>query len=114
MVTDAHIALRRDGELVRITEPRLNAFPSRQLSVGTPSVWSTPVQDVYVALGGLEPDRVTLNLFRYPFMVWLWVGGGMIAAGGFWALGGRRRRPDPGATTTITSTDAALEVDRVR
>ncbi|MDN5750662.1 MAG: cytochrome c biogenesis protein CcsA [Pseudonocardia sp.] len=95
LVTDAHIVFRAGGEVVRVAEPRLNSFPGRPQAVGTPSVWSTPAQDIYVALGALSPEQVTLNLFRYPFMVWLWVAGALVAAGGFWALGGRRRRPDP-------------------
>ncbi|OZM79963.1 heme lyase CcmF/NrfE family subunit [Pseudonocardia sp. MH-G8] len=103
-VTDAHIVLRAGGEVVRVAEPGLNSFPGQTQAVGNPSVWSTPGQDVYVALGSLDPDRVTLNLSRYPLMVWLWVAGALVAAGGFWALGnpwrGRRaaaRREEPRA-----------------
>jgi cytochrome c-type biogenesis protein CcmF len=95
LVTDAHIVLRSGGEIVRVAEPRLNSFPGQTQAVGNPSVWTTPAQDVYVALGALTPERVTLNLFRYPFMVWLWLAGALVAAGGFWALGGRRWRPGP-------------------
>ncbi|MBW0104183.1 heme lyase CcmF/NrfE family subunit [Pseudonocardia sp. KRD291] len=92
LVTDAHILLRSGGEVVRIAEPRLNSFPSQPQAVGNPSVWSTPGQDIYVSLGSLTPDRVTLNLFRYPLMMWLWVAGGLMMVGGAWALSGRRRR----------------------
>ena len=58
-----------------------------------------------MALGSLDPDRVTLNLYRYPLMMWLWVAGGLVAAGGFWALGGPRRRvhvPASGAEPPAT------------
>jgi cytochrome c-type biogenesis protein CcmF len=91
LVTDAHIVLRSGGKVVRVAEPRLNSFPGQPQAVGNPSVWSTLGQDVYVALGSLGPDRVRLNLYRYPLMVWLWVAGALVAAGGFWALGNRRR-----------------------
>ncbi|WP_219418040.1 heme lyase CcmF/NrfE family subunit [Pseudonocardia nigra] len=93
LVIDAHIVFRdAAGEVVRVAEPRLNSFPNQPQAVGNPSVWSTPTRDIYVSLGSLDPDRVTLNLFRYPLMVWLWVAGLLMVAGGFWALGGRRRQ----------------------
>lgn len=94
LVTDAHITVRSGDEVVRTMAPRLNSFPGRTQAIGNPDVWSAPGQDVYVALGNLEPERITLNLFRYPLMVWMWVAGGMVAAGGFWALSGPRRRRD--------------------
>ncbi|MBN9098029.1 MULTISPECIES: cytochrome c-type biogenesis CcmF C-terminal domain-containing protein [unclassified Pseudonocardia] len=95
LVTDAHIVLRDggpDGPVVRVAQPRLVAFPNQPTAVGNPSVWSTAGRDVYVTLGGLDPQRVTLNLYRYPLMVWLWVAGGLMMAGGLWALTGRVRR----------------------
>ncbi|WP_245773920.1 heme lyase CcmF/NrfE family subunit [Pseudonocardia ammonioxydans] len=103
LVTDAHITVRAGDEVVRTMAPRLNSFPGRPQAVGNPDVWSTPAQDVYVALGNLEPEQITLNLFRYPLMVWMWVAGGMVAAGGFWALSGPRRgarNPQPGTART--------------
>lgn len=93
--TDAHLVLRSGGEVVRVATPQLNTFPNQPQSIGNPSVWSTPTQDIYVSLANLEPDQVTVNLIRFPLMSWLWVAGAMMAAGGFWALGGRRR---PSAT----------------
>ncbi|ALE76957.1 cytochrome C biogenesis protein CcmF (plasmid) [Pseudonocardia sp. EC080610-09] len=100
LVTDAHLTVTDGERVVREMSPLLNSFPGRPQAVGNPDVWTTPTQDVYVALGNLEPERVTLNLFRYPLMVWMWVGGGMVAAGGFWALGRPRRTArtavDPG------------------
>ncbi len=104
LVTDAHIVLRSGTDVVRVAEPRLNSFPGRPQAVGNPSVWSALGQDVYVALGSLDPERVTLNLYRFPLMVWLWVAGGLVAAGGFWALGGPRRR-----TPVETSGEQPLE-----
>lgn len=101
LVTDAHITVRAGDEVLRTMAPRLNSFPGRPQAVGNPDVWSTPAQDVYVALGNLEPEQVTLNLFRYPLMSWMWVAGGMVAAGGFWALSGPRRGArsrEPGPT----------------
>jgi cytochrome c-type biogenesis protein CcmF len=91
--TDAHIVFRRDNEVVWVAEPALNAYPGQRQSVGMPSVWSTLTNDLYVALAQFDTQRLTLNLSRFPLMSWLWVGGMLVVAGGFWALGGPRRKP---------------------
>ncbi|MDX8143204.1 cytochrome c-type biogenesis CcmF C-terminal domain-containing protein [Lentzea sp. BCCO 10_0061] len=103
--TDAHIVLREGGRVVRVAEPRLNVFAGRPQAVGQPSVWPGVAQDVYVALGALEDNRVVLNLYRYPLMSWLWAGGALVAAGGFWAVSGRlrRKRTDEEAAPEVVS-----------
>ena len=92
--TDAHIVFQDGQRVVRVAEPRLTAFSGRAQSVGQPSVWPMLGEDIYVALARLEPGRVTLNLFRYPLMSWLWVGGALVVLGGLWAMSGRPRSPD--------------------
>lgn len=95
IINDAHVSFRRGGDVQFVATPRLTDFPNQQLAVGAPSIDSTPRRDIYVALAQYDPNKVTLNLIRYPFMSWLWVGGGLVVAGGFWALAGRTRRSDP-------------------
>ncbi len=92
-VTEPQITFRADGRTVWTATPRVSSFRNQEQAVGTPSVWSKPRQDIYVALADLQPNRqVTLNLYRYPLMIWMWIAGGMVVAGGFWALSSRRRR----------------------
>ncbi len=105
-VTDAHVVFREDGRVVRVDEPRLVAYGGQRQTVGVPSVWSTPTRDIYVALAQLDTERITLNLYRYPLMVWLWVGGVMVAAGGFWALSGRSPRRATAAVGREVPADA--------
>ena len=109
----ARLVFRRDGRVVHVAEPRLTKFTNQVQAVGTPSVWTTPTRDVYVALSSLRADQIGLNIYRYPFMWTLWTGGGMVMAGGFWALGRgsrtSRRSPIPAPEhvgkdpTTVTS-----------
>ncbi|MDQ2791022.1 MAG: heme lyase CcmF/NrfE family subunit [Actinomycetota bacterium] len=100
LVTDAHIAFRAGGQVIQVAQPRLSSFAGQRQAVAEPSVWSGPTRDIYIALADLSPGQVTLNLYRYPLMSWLWVGGLLVMAGGLWALGGRsRRRTEPGAPT---------------
>ncbi|SEP53537.1 heme lyase CcmF/NrfE family subunit [Amycolatopsis saalfeldensis] len=89
---DAHLEFRADGRLAWTAEPKLETFANQPQAVGTPDVWSTSGRDVYVALAQLTPGSVTVNLYRYPLMSWLWAGGFLMAAGGLWALSERRRR----------------------
>ncbi|RBM17442.1 cytochrome C biogenesis protein CcmF [Prauserella sp. PE36] len=103
---DAHIVFRSDGQVAWVAEPRLNSFNNQTQAVGQPSVWSGPSRDIYVALAQLGDDQVSLNLYRYPLMVWMWVGGGLIAAGGFWALSGRTRRATANNTPEPVMADA--------
>ena len=100
LITDAHIAFRADGQVVELAKPRLSSFAGQRQAVGEPAVWPTPTRDIYIALADLSPDQVTLNLYRYPLMSWLWVGGLLVMAGGLWALSGRIRRVDPEVPTT--------------
>jgi cytochrome c-type biogenesis protein CcmF len=92
---DAHIVFRQDGQAVWTAEPRLNSFANQTQAVGQPDVWTGATRDIYVALARLGPDQVSLNLYRYPLMTWLWVGGALVACGGLWALSGRTRRTAP-------------------
>ncbi|WP_017975684.1 heme lyase CcmF/NrfE family subunit [Actinopolyspora halophila] len=90
-VTEARLTYHQGGQVVHVATPRVSTFRNRQQAVGTPSVWSTATEDIYVALADLRTDRVTLNLYRYPLMIWMWIAGGIIVAGGFWALSSRIR-----------------------
>ncbi|WP_448070718.1 heme lyase CcmF/NrfE family subunit [Georgenia yuyongxinii] len=87
----ARVVFEDDGRPVFTAEPALTQFNNQVQAVATPSVWSTPSRDVYVALSSLEAERISLNIYRYPYMWLLWAGGMMAMAGGVWALGFRRR-----------------------
>src|SRR5690606_7420779 len=79
--------------------PAINRFPNGQMAVGTPSVRTTRTRDVYLALTR-PPDEAGQAIVRVivqPMVVWLWIGGGVMAVGTVLsAFPGRRRRPiDP-------------------
>ena len=107
LITDAHLVFRTGDRVEFVATPRLTAFDNQPQAIGAPSVWSRPGSDVYVALSNLEPQTVSVNLYRYPLMSWLWAGGLIMAAGGLWALGGRRRR---GTAATARPAEDRVEV----
>jgi cytochrome c-type biogenesis protein CcmF len=65
--------------------------------IGTPSVYSSPFGDVAMALLATptgSSQAVTIRVTVQPLIVWLWIGGGVIALGtALAAFPGRRRRP---------------------
>lgn len=91
--------------------PRLSLYPNQVQAIGTPAVRTGPTEDVYLSLTSLEDGRIAVNLYRYPFMWLLWLGGFVTAAGGVWALLAGRRARRPAETTSLpapatVSTDA--------
>lgn len=106
--TIARVVFEADGEVEFGAEPALTQFNNQVQAVATPSVWSTPSRDIYVALSSLEADRIGLNLYRYPYMWLLWAGGTLVMVGGVWALGFRRRSRD-GVAAAGREADAVAE-----
>ena len=84
-----------------IYEPSINLFRSTGQSVGEPSVRSSWKDDVYLTLEQPLPGDDGVAVIRVivqPLVVWLWIGGALMALGTVLAAfpGRRRRRPtDP-------------------
>ena len=97
-----------DGQ---VHEPAINRFPATGMSVGTPSVATSLTRDVYLTLLRAPADdagqTASVRVIVQPLVTWLWIGGGIMAAGTVLAaFPGRRRNPidpvsallpDPGA-----------------
>jgi cytochrome c-type biogenesis protein CcmF len=76
-------------------EPRINTYEGSSQPIGTPDVWTGPIDDVYVGISGGSAERIELNVFVFPLQWLLWAGGSIIVAGALIALGrkpARRRR----------------------
>jgi len=86
--------VRIDGDSVYAPSQRLYTA-SGQL-IGTPSVKTGLRGDIYLTLEQ-RPDGngpATIKVLLVPLVVWLWIGGGVMAAGtALAAFPGRRRRP---------------------
>ena len=96
--------------------PEIRAYEDQAVPVAEPALWSTPRQDVIVAVSLLFPDgeTVEVSVFVRPLVWWVWVGAALIGLGGLLALVGRdgadaRRRRSAragqlrGGTTTGSS-----------
>ncbi|HEV7887522.1 MAG TPA: cytochrome c-type biogenesis CcmF C-terminal domain-containing protein, partial [Acidimicrobiales bacterium] len=77
--------------------PALNKFPFASQAIGTPSVRTSGIDDVYLTLVSTprEPGGpAVIGVVVQPLVMWLWVGGGIMAVGTVMAaVPGRRRRP---------------------
>ena len=87
--------VRVDGD--KVYRPALNKFPFANDAIGTPSVRTSGIDDVYLTLvsSPREPGgEAVIGVLVQPLVVWLWIGGGVMAIGTVMsALPGRRRRP---------------------
>jgi cytochrome c-type biogenesis protein CcmF len=109
-VLSANVTL--DGAAVY--SPAITTYLKIGQDVGTPAVRSSFTKDVYLTL---EPGATvgapdaTIRVFIKPMIVWLWIGGLVMAIGTLLAaFPGRRRRPvDP--VSAPVPTDAKREPD---
>ena len=86
--------VRVDGG--RVFRPALNKFPFANDAIGSPSVRTSAKEDVYLTLVSSpreEGGTAVIGVQVMPLVVWLWIGGGIMAIGTVMsALPGRRRR----------------------
>jgi cytochrome c-type biogenesis protein CcmF len=75
-------------------ETALRDYPSSAQAVAAPAVRSSLGEDLYVTLNSYDPatHAVTLHVLVNPFVVWIWLGGGVVAAGAVFAIWPDRRR----------------------
>jgi cytochrome c-type biogenesis protein CcmF len=82
-------------------------FGSQQ--VGTPSVRVTPTVDIalsVLALPEAPGEPATIRVTIQPLIVWLWIGGGVMALGTLLAAAGGWRRHTPVSAGPVSSSSA--------
>jgi cytochrome c-type biogenesis protein CcmF len=94
-----------DGE---VYEPAINRFDALGQSIGTPSVSTSPIRDVYLTLLRAPDDNAgqtaAVRVIVQPLVSWLWIGGIVMVLGtALAAFPGRRRNPiDPVSAPVAT------------
>jgi cytochrome c-type biogenesis protein CcmF len=88
VVIGADLAVIRNGKQVGIIDPRMNYYDSRGEPVPTPSVRSRATHDLYANLMAFERNgsSATVHVWVQPFVVWIWIGGTIMAIGALLAL----------------------------
>jgi cytochrome c-type biogenesis protein CcmF len=102
----------------KVYEPALHQFPFGSQAIGSPSVRTGPLSDVYLTLI-VPPDAsgtAVIGVNVQPLVAWLWTGGAVMGFGTFLAAWpGRRRRPvapdaEPAAEPDPVRTEPAVAV----
>ena len=92
----------------KVYSPSLQLFRASGQTIGTPSVRTGILGDVYLTLER-QPDAdgtTTITVRVVPFVVWLWLGAAVIAIGTVLAaFPGRRRRPIDPVSAPIAAAD---------
>jgi cytochrome c-type biogenesis protein CcmF len=99
-VTETRAELTLSGPQSGSLAPALRDYPNSTTPIATPTVRTAIGEDLYVTLLAYDPANrsVTLHLFVNPLVVWIWVGGVIVALGAAFAVWPEpRRRPLPAA-----------------
>ncbi|MFW2333933.1 heme lyase CcmF/NrfE family subunit [Ilumatobacter sp.] len=80
--------------------PAITTFLQMGQPIGTPSVRTGPTHDVYLTIAGTNTptvggDEATIEVFKKPLILWMWIGGLLMAVGTVLAAFPGRRRRDP-------------------
>ena len=96
-----------DGE--KVYKPAITTYLNQGATVGTPSVRTGMTKDVYLTLEpGAEPGGTVavIRVFVKPMILWLWIGGAVMAIGTVLsAFPGNRRRPTDPVSAPIATSD---------
>ncbi|HUG39977.1 MAG TPA: cytochrome c-type biogenesis CcmF C-terminal domain-containing protein, partial [Longimicrobiales bacterium] len=95
-VVAAELGILKGGERIGTMDPRLNFYQMSDQPISTPAVRSRAHEDLYITLMAFERDgsSVTIRVLIEPLVMWIWIGGLMIALGALISLRYRSRRAD--------------------
>ncbi|MBT3224160.1 MAG: hypothetical protein HN348_34260, partial [Proteobacteria bacterium] len=89
----AVFAADRSGRAINNQEPRLNRYRTMLEPIGSPSIHTNPVDDLYLSLLELplSGEYVNVRLMTLPAVIWLWISGLVISLGTVLVLWGSKR-----------------------
>jgi cytochrome c-type biogenesis protein CcmF len=90
----ARLRVKHGSRDLGVWAPSLSIFPNATQAIGTPSVRTGLLRDVYLTLVAAPDDsgRVAIAVRVNPMVLWLWLGGGVMATGTIVAAWPGRRR----------------------
>ena len=108
----AELSVFRGGRSLGRLTPSMNFYPAAPNDpIGTPSIDYGALKDLYSSVIGFDGDLATFRLFLNPGVMWLWVGGFVVAIGGVVAAWpGRRRLPEHEVPEPVGAPAVQLQV----
>jgi cytochrome c-type biogenesis protein CcmF len=93
----ATVSVSRDGRSLGRLTPSMNFYPAAPNEpIGTPSIHYGALKDLYSSVIGFGAEgTATFRFFLNPGVMWLWVGGFIVAIGGLVAAWPERLRAVP-------------------
>jgi cytochrome c-type biogenesis protein CcmF len=71
------------ADIAFVLDPERRFYPERQMQTTEAAVHSTPLGNVYAALGERGDDgKWTVRLYNHPLAIWIWLGAATMAFGG--------------------------------
>jgi len=85
---EAAFSVTKGGRSLAQMTPRLNYYAMSTQPIGTPHVRTRPSEDLYLTLMAYASDgsTATVNIIVNPMVVWIWIGGGIMALGALFAI----------------------------
>jgi len=96
---EVRLRIHHGGSDLGVYAPAISTFPGTNEGIGTPSIRTGLLRDVYLTLvsSPTEQGRITIGVGINAMVVWLWTGGLILAVGTGVALSpDLRRRVRPG------------------
>ena len=114
-VVSVDLRVTHGGDDLGTYAPAISTFPSSTTGIGTPSVRTGVLEDVYLTLVSSpnQSGRITVGVQTQPLTLWLWIGGALMALGTIIALAPRvRRRVDVERIVTPPPDETPPDGDR--
>jgi cytochrome c-type biogenesis protein CcmF len=102
--------IMRGGRAIGTLSPGKSFHPNEQQPIVQVGIRSTPWEDLYLILGGVEPDgsAATLKIMVNPMVMWIWMGGAIITLGALITIIPGRRARSSVASASEVPRSAAL------
>ena len=83
MVAEVVMDVARGGHHIATLHPQDNFFTAQQQNQSNVALRSTPAEDLYVVLTSLDPtkDNAVVRAWVNPLVMWIWIGGAVMALG---------------------------------
>ncbi len=83
----------KNGEFVVHLEPEKRFYPVQQTTMTEAGIHSNFVRDLFIAMGEpLDNGAWAVRVYYKPYVIWIWLGAGIMALGGVFSMADRRYR----------------------